>query len=80
MKTSNTNHRTNVQEYQAAKDQRSNKPGLMTGMFSTLDDPPDLDHPTLDPSTLSLAAPWASKEVKIPILEPSSYACQKPFL
>lgn len=51
-----------LQEFQAAKEQSSHsKPGLMTGMFQTLDGP--VEGEGYDSTSLTLPAPWASQEV-----------------
>lgn len=54
-----------VQEFQAAKEQSSGSKHGLASMFSALDDPPE--HELYDSTSLSLPAPWASQEVKIPI-------------
>ena len=56
-----------VQEYHAAADEqrRNSKPGLMTGLFNTLDEPTDTDPNVeqLQNLSLSLPAPAPSQEV-----------------
>ena len=56
-----------MQEYHAAADEqrRNSKPGLMTGLFNTLDEPTDTDPNVeqLQNLSLSLPAPAPSQEV-----------------
>ena len=54
-----------LQEFQAAKEQSSGGKAGGLGMFHTLDDPPEIELPSLpDAASMTLTPPWASREVK----------------